>query len=143
MRSRKLITGILLAVMTIGLFGGIFIARAVTVTPVKAGFIVWTVLNPIPKAVSNDTRQLYVLIVPQVSYGTAPYEVTVTIGVNGGPDDVYAFLTQQSSGTMAPVLWSESAIHQPTTLHIVVTVADNSTIPGFSSPSTTLHLPAY
>jgi hypothetical protein len=70
--------------MTIGLFGGIFIARAVTVTPVKAGFFVWAVLNPIPKAVSNDTRQLYVLIVPQVSYGTAPYLVTVTIGVNGG-----------------------------------------------------------
>ena len=143
MQNRKLITGILLVLVTVGLFGGMFIVRATTVGPVKAGYLVWTILNPLPKVVSNDNRTLYVVFIPQISNGTAPYSVTITIGVNGGPDDTYMSARADSSGTSAPVIWSESATHSPTTLKFQLLVTDSSLMPTSSYVTTTLHIPGF
>ena len=140
MLNRKIITGIALVLVTIGVFGGFFAVRAATVTPLKAGFTAWTVLNPIPKAVSGQTNQLYLFVLPQVSYGTAPYTVTVKIGTSA-PGDIYSYTVQSFSGTGAPVLWSETAPSVASTLYIEILAVDNAT--GVSGASTTLHLPAY
>jgi hypothetical protein len=120
-----------------------FIVRATTVGPVKAGFVIWTILNPLPKIVSSDNRTLYVVFIPQISNGTAPYSMTVTIGVNGGPDDTYMSARADSSTGFVPVIWSEAASHSATTLKFQLLVTDSSLSPTTSYVTTTLHIPGF
>ncbi len=139
MLNRRIVSGILITVVTIGVFGGFFIARAVTIPPLKAGLLVWTVLSPIPRVVANDTRLLYVAVVAQASYGTAPYTIEVKIGASPATSSLYAYYIQQYSGTMAPVIWSENAPKTATSLYIQVLVADNAS--AISAAFTTITLP--
>ncbi len=127
---------LLVGLATAGIFGGILAVRAATIPPLQAGVLVWTVLDPLPRVVSGDLRQLYVAVIPQVANGQAPYQVDVFIG-----GVLYEHYYQQYSySSTAPVIWSQSAPSTAgSTLQIIIRVVDNTT--AVASVGTTIPLP--